>query len=149
MNILESNNKLKRKAKNKWIFKRLVKNTKEWKNLVPSVGTPVRDRETDEKFAFIENTPVIQKKGNLVIGIRTSKFKYFRDRNDPSKRVHLFNLHEDPFEEKNVASSRPDIIEKMEKYISKISYTEDLDSKIPDKKESKIIKNELKKLGYD
>ena len=114
-------------------------------SLMPEIKSEIND----EKFAFIENTPVIQKKGNLVIGIRTSKFKYFRDRNDPSKRVHLFNLHEDPFEEENVASSRPDIIEKMEKYISKISYTEDLDSKIPDKKESKIIKNELKKLGYD
>jgi len=115
------------------------------KSLMPEIN----NETVDEKFAFIDNTPLIQKKANLVIGIRTSKFKYFRDVNDPSKRVNLFNLQEDEFEENNIATTRPDIVEKMEKYISKIKYTENLDSKIPNKKETKIIKNELKKLGYD
>tara|TARA_Y100000996_G_scaffold249293_1_gene196044 strand:+ start:529 stop:1887 length:1359 start_codon:yes stop_codon:yes gene_type:complete len=103
----------------------------------------------DEKFGFIENTPLIQKKANLVIGIRTKKYKYFRDSEDPSQRVYLFDLEIDEFEENNIADSRPDIVEKMEKYISKINYKISSDSIIPDKKETKIIKNELKKLGYD
>ena len=103
----------------------------------------------DEKFGFIENTPLIQKKANLVIGIRTKKYKYFRDSEDPSQRVYLFNLEIDEFEENNIVDSRPDIVEKMEKYISKINYKISSDSIIPDKKETKIIKNELKKLGYD
>ena len=114
-----------------------------------SLMPEIKDEMIDEKFGFIENTPLIQKKANLVIGIRTSKFKYFRDQNDPSKRVYLFNLEIDKFEENNIATSRPDIVEKMEKYISKINYTKNLDSKTPDKKETKIIKDELKKLGYD
>jgi len=105
--------------------------------------------EVDEKFGFIENTPLIQKKANLVIGIRTKKWKYFRDREDPSQRVYLFNLEIDGFEENNIANSRPDIVEKMEKYISKINYETRSESVIPDKKESKIIKDELRKLGYD
>jgi len=103
----------------------------------------------DEKLGFIENTPLIQKKANLVIGIRTKKYKYFRDSEDPSQRAYLFNLEIDEFEENNIADSRPDIVEKMEKYISKINYKTSSDSIIPDKKETKIIKNELKKLGYD
>ena len=37
----------------------------------------------------------------------------------------------------------------MEKYISKINYEINSDSKIPDKKETKIIKDELRKLGYE
>ena len=53
----------------------------------------------DEKFGFIENTPLIQKKANLVIGIRTKKYKYFRDSEDPSQRVYLFDLEIDEFEE--------------------------------------------------
>ena len=63
--------------------------------------------------------------------------------------MYLFDLEIDEFEENNIADSRPDIVEKMEKYISKINYKISSDSIIPDKKETKIIKNELKKLGYD
>ena len=92
---------------------------------------------------------MIQKKVNLTIGIRTSKFKYFRDRDDLTKRVHLFNLIEDKFEENNIASSRPDIVEKMEKFISKINYKNNSKITIIDEKESKIIENELEELGYD
>ena len=40
-----------------------------------------------------------------VIGIRTSKFKYFRDRNDSTKNIHLFDLELDPHEENNIHSS--------------------------------------------
>ena len=63
--------------------------------------------------------------------------------------MYLFNLEIDGFEENNIANSRPDIVEKMEKYISKINYETRSESVIPDKKESKIIKDELRKLGYD
>ena len=100
-------------------------------------------------MGFIENTPLIQKKANTVIGIRTSKFKYFRDTNDITKRVHLFNLEKDPFEENNIANSRPDIVEKMEKYISKVNYVDNSKLQTIDKNETKIIEDELEKLGYD
>ena len=109
----------------------------------------INNNKSEEKIGFIENTPLIQKKVNLTIGIRTSKFKYFRDRDDLTKRVHLFNLIEDEFEESNIASSRPDIVEKMEKFISKINYKNNSKITTIDKKESEIIENELEKLGYD
>ena len=109
----------------------------------------INNKKSEERIGFIENTPLIQKKVNLTIGIRTSKFKYFRDRDDLTKRVHLFNLIEDKFEENNIAASRPDIVEKMEKFISKINYKNNSKSTTIDEKESKIIENELEKLGYD
>jgi len=114
-----------------------------------SLLTKVNNEQPDDGFGFIENTPIIQKKANLVIGIRTTKYKYFRDVSNPLNRVHLFNLEKDEYEENNISSSRPDLVEKMEKYISKINYEINSDSKIPDKKETKIIKDELRKLGYE
>jgi len=111
---------------------------------------PIINNESDEeRFGFIENTPLIQKKANIAIGIRTSKFKYFRDIDDITKRVHLFDLEKDEFEENNIVSSRLDIVEKMEKYISKINYVDNSKVEVIDKNESKIIKDELRKLGYD
>ena len=107
------------------------------------------DKNNQEKVGFIENTPLIQKKANTVIGIRTSKFKYFRDTDDITKRVHLFNLEKDPFEENNLSQSRPDIVEKMEKYISKVNYIDNSKFQTIDKNETKIIEDELNKLGYD
>jgi len=109
----------------------------------------INNEDCEEKVGFIENTPLIQKKANDVIGIRTSKFKYFRDKDNITKRVHLFNLEKDGFEEDNISSSRPDIIEKMEKYISKINYVDNAKFEIIDKNETKIIEDELGKLGYD
>lgn len=109
----------------------------------------IYNESNEEKVGFIENTPLIQKKVNAVIGIRTLKFKYFRDKDDITKRVHLFNLEKDPYEENNIASSRPDIIEKMEKHISKINYVDNSKFETIDKNETKIIEDELEKLGYD
>jgi len=54
------------------------------------------------------------------IGIRTSKFKYFRDKDDKNKKVHLFDLSNDPLEEKNIASENIALVENFEKDLSKI-----------------------------
>ena len=40
---------------------------------------------------------------DTVIGVRTSQYKYFRDKDDPKKKVHLFDLENDPLEENNIA----------------------------------------------
>ena len=54
------------------------------------------------------------------LGIRTSKFKYYRDKDDKNKKVHLFDLSNDPLEEKNIASENIALVENFEKDISKI-----------------------------
>lgn len=55
-----------------------------------------------------------------VIGIRTSNFKYFRSKDDPSKNVHLYDLQNDLFEVKNISIDNPQSISIMENLIKKI-----------------------------
>ena len=85
------------------------------------------------------------------IGIRTSKFKYFRDRNDPTKNVHLYDLKNDPLEEKNIAEDNKDVAEEMEKHVIEILKGESLEHKQSKKlteEEIKKAREALTKLGY-
>ena len=59
-----------------------------------------------ESPAFLETNPLIIRKSNDVIGIRTSKFKYFRDKKIPDKNVNLYNLEDDPHENNNLKDER-------------------------------------------
>ena len=55
----------------------------------------IEGKTLDEKPAYFESSPLVQIKTNDVIGIRTSKYKYFRDRIDPKKRQFLYDLEKD------------------------------------------------------
>lgn len=102
----------------------------------------------NELPAFIESTPFVHLTSNDVIGIRTSKFKYFRDKNDAMKRVYLFDLEKDPHENNNIASTNQETISDMELKIKQIlNYTKTSNTEENDN-ESKLIEEELKKLGY-
>jgi len=87
-----------------------------------------------------------------VVGIRTSQYKYFRDRINPQKSIQLFDLTKDTLEENNIASLQPDVVDYMEKKLLEIK--EDGIFRIEDKKEvtneseNLKIEEELKKLGY-
>jgi len=85
------------------------------------------------------------------LGIRTSKFKYFRHKNNPKKNVELFDLQNDPKEEKNIAAEKLDIVTQMEELISKVQGTDsnriDQEEKISNEN-TKQIEDELKRLGY-
>ena len=99
--------------------------------------------------AYMESTPLIQRKSNDVIGIRTSNYKYFRDSDDPKKRIHLYDLKNDLFEEKNIAESNVKVVSEMENILQTL-----INEKItkPDEEfseeEAKMIEDELQKLGY-
>ena len=88
-------------------------------------------------------------KANEVIGIRTSKFKYFRDRDDKTKRIHLYDLKDDFNEDYNI-SGKKDIVKKMENIIEDL-YKENIEKEDTEfsEEETKDIEDELKKLGYD
>ncbi len=109
----------------------------------------IKGESMDEKPAYMESAPLIQKKSNNVIGVRTSKFKYFRDREDPKKRIFLFNLEQDPNEDQNIAKSNPVQVEEMEKILQEIlsSNNSNIDKKF-NEEETKLIEEKLKKLGY-
>ena len=73
-----------------------------------------------ESPAFLETNPLIIRKSNDVIGIRTSKFKYFRDKKILDKNVNLYNLEDDPHENNNLKDERRDVILDMEKLLQNI-----------------------------
>jgi len=82
-------------------------------------------------------------------GIRTSKYKYFRKLDDPNQNVHLFDLENDPLEEQNIATTKPDVVEKMEKTMNQIIQKSTKIEPIEmSDDETKEVEAELKKLGY-
>jgi len=79
------------------------------------------DEDFNELFAFIESTVNLTKSSDSnLIGLRTSEFKYFRNRSDELKNIHLYDLQNDPLEENNIYLKHPKIIEKFENELIEI-----------------------------
>ena len=122
-----------------------AKNEPDGVSLVPLL----QGKTMEESPVYMESTPLIQKKANDVIGIRTSNYKYFRNSDDPKKRIHLYDLINDPFEEKNIAESHQEVVSEMEDVLQTI-----INEKITksdeefSEKEAKMIEDELQKMGY-
>jgi arylsulfatase A-like enzyme len=108
----------------------------------------INDESIDELPALIISSPLIEVKSNDVIGLRTSKYKYFRDIEIPQNRVHLFDLQADPLEENNIAKENPQIIKEMEDIILQKQTESKSDKSEYDEDELKNIEKELKKMGY-
>jgi len=110
---------------------------------------PIMNGESvKELAALIVSSPLIEIKSNDVIGLRTSKYKYFRDKDNPKNRVYLFDLQNDPLEEKNIEKENPKIVEEMENVITqKLKESKSKNSEY-DQNELKNIEKELKKMGY-
>ena len=106
----------------------------------------------DEVSVLIESIPPSPKSSTTnSVGIRTSKYKYFRDRNNAGKNIHLYDLIKDPLEEKNLGEELSDIVQKMENTLNEMR------DKIPSKYEKQDktdddeierVEKELRKLGY-
>ena len=144
----------------------LVKQIDIFPTITDILKIPQQDNEVDGKSLLpllsnnsIEETPVYLETGsrnlkNLnipgnVMGIRTSKYKYWRSRDDPSKHVNLYDLINDPSEEKNIASENPILIKQMEKILKDMKKNSiQTKQKNLSKDEEKTIEEELKKLGY-
>ena len=113
----------------------------------------IQGKNLEELPAYIETaTNSVKTKTDNSIGIRTSNFKYFRDRNDSVKNVHLYDLKNDPLEEKNIAKNNKDVVTEMEKQLIEILKGENMEHKQSNEefseKQSDIIESELKRLGY-
>ena len=122
-----------------------AKNEPDGVSLVPLL----QGKNMIELPAYMESTPLMQKKSNDVIGIRTSSYKYFRDSDDPKKRIHLYDLKNDPFEEKNIAESHQEIVFETEKILQTI--VKDKITKSDEEfseEEAKMIEDKLHYLGY-
>ena len=134
------------------------------------VGIPDKDEEIDgvslcpllenkkmgTLIAYMESSPAILIQPIIVIGIRTDKYKYFRNRYDSSKNVHLYDLENDPYEDENIADKDKNIVEAMEDIlkttISGFSLEKGcrLESTDDDlgTKETNMVEKQLKKMGY-
>lgn len=105
-------------------------------------------KSLEEKPAYIESNPLVIVESNDVIGIRTSSYKYFRDKENSEKRIHLFDLKNDFKETKNLADSEPEIVQKMESLLKEIRFDWKSSEIESNDDETKLIEDELKKLGY-
>ena len=83
-----------------------------------------------------------------IIGVRTSVYKYLRARDDPGKNVRLFDLKNDPLEEKNIVDEKPDIVKKMEGVLSQFTKDSKDDAGTLTDEDIKKAKETLLKLGY-
>ena len=85
-----------------------------------------------------------------MVGLRTSKYKYFRAARNLKENVNLYDLRKDPQENNNIAKNHPLIVKDMEKILSEISSysSKELEPEEISKDEEEKIRKELKKLGY-
>ena len=109
---------------------------------------PLMEGKTlDELPAYLESNPLVLQESNDVVGIRTSKYKYFRDKDDPKKRVHLYDLENDPFEDHNIQDKNQQKITEMENILQEMLKDAPIQDSTNDD-ESEEIARELRKLGY-
>ena len=111
----------------------------------------INNRPFDEIPAYIESIPDMNHERGNAIGIRTSKYKYYRARGDPKKNVFLFNLITDPDEMNNLANENPELIKMFEKTINDMKLNQSPSKNTEKMSDEKIAKAKqiLKELGYD
>ena len=113
----------------------------------------ISNSDIDESFVFVESSVNVTKSPDSnIVGIRTSDFKYFRDRNNSQKNVHLFDLRLDPLEEYNVANKNNKKIEEFENKLRTVNCELDFTIKqIEDQiseDEARKIEEKLRQAGY-
>ena len=107
--------------------------------------------ENDERVVMLDGADYPLAQHDNTIGLRTKKYKYFRNRFSKSKNVHLYDLENDPLELSNIREQNPDVIENLEQELSQISPTGSFVFKKTHElsdEENKYIEKELRKLGY-
>ena len=120
------------------------KNTKHSDSLVPLIN----NQQITERDIFLHTNPYQKESPSDRVGIRTKKYKYFRDSKNSKKDIHLYDLENDPYENNNIAKHNIPIIEKMEKLLQDMRRdTLESDDMLTKEEEEKIAM-ELKKLGY-
>lgn len=112
-----------------------------------SLNPLINGDKMSEFPTYIESMPNIKSNVRKMIGIRTSEFKYIRSREEPVIQ-ELYDLKNDPHEEKNIVKDFPEIIDKMEKILNALINQPKYQTGNLEKIEREKIENELKKLGY-
>ena len=97
----------------------------------------------------------IENASDSLVGLRTEKYKFFRNHENENKDVHLYDIINDPLEDDNIANERKDIVAEMELILEKFqnqsessNNKNDMDEDEIDEDEIKRAQESLKKLGY-
>jgi len=98
---------------------------------------------------FIHTIPYEKPSKHDLVGIRTPNFKYFRNAKNKNENVHLYDLINDPLENKNIVKNEAVKVKEMEDILSSITaFTTNIKKENIDETEEQKIRDELKKLGY-
>jgi arylsulfatase A-like enzyme len=129
-----------------------ILNLKNLSNRGRSLSPSFFGKKLDTTTVLIESTSNSTKSiTSNSIGVRTSHYKYFRDRDNATKNIHLYDLEIDPLEEKNIADEFPKTVVKMENLLNEEKSQKSFAYKKSDdlnEDEVQMIEEELKKLGY-
>ena len=108
----------------------------------------INDKDVEELPAYIESPPTIT--GNLkkVIGIRTSKYKFLKSSDETKNVFELYDLQNDPLEENNIVNTQTQIVTEMESILMQIGKKSTKNNESMDTKKRKIVRDNLRKLGY-
>ena len=113
-----------------------------------SLVSTTNEISEEEESNYLHTMPFQKESTSDRIGIRTNKYKYFRNSKNPKKDIHLYDLENDIYENNNILKNNLPIIEKMEKLLQNMQNdTLELDNTLSKEEEEKISK-ELRKLGY-
>jgi arylsulfatase A-like enzyme len=110
----------------------------------------IRGDECKENPCYMHTIPHEKLSDNDQVGIRTSKYKYFRHARNSSLNIHLYDLTLDTLENKNIYQENLEKIHEMEKLIDKFSNFTNHNvaaDDVADTEEEAKIREELKKLG--
>ncbi len=106
----------------------------------------IRGENYDENPSYLHTIPFEELSDDDLMGIRTSKYKYFRHARNPSLNIHLYDLTHDVLENENICQKNSEKIHEMEEVITKFSNYKN--NEVIDDEEEAKIREELKKLGY-
>jgi len=107
---------------------------------------PTFSDQNIEKPIYIQGV-TLQDESKTVIGIRTSRYKYFRDLTN--SKIHLYDLQNDPLEEKNIADEQPDLKIKLEKLLIELKdQGKNVTEENMEAKHREKVENEYRSLGY-
>ncbi|MEC7712374.1 MAG: sulfatase-like hydrolase/transferase, partial [Thermoproteota archaeon] len=71
----------------------------------------------EENPSYLHTMPHHKLSPSDMVGLRTSKHKYFRAARDPKENVNLYDLKNDPYENDNIAETNKELVIQLEKKI--------------------------------
>ena len=113
-----------------------------------SLNNLMKNKSIDEEPIFLQSSFPMEKESGYLIGIRTSKYKYNRSIDNPKQNVFLYDLQKDPKEGNNIAEIQPNVVDEFEKILKKHLIKVENEKEQLNESKTKIIEDELKKLGY-